>query len=95
MMRSTIHGGCAGLTGRVRPLRILALVTDAFGGYGGIAQYNRNLLTALTSAAENIEIFVQPRIGPPTAIQVTRRIDKSKPKERPANIAKAIRDSYW
>src|SRR5437016_4368211 len=28
-------------------LRILALVTDAFGGHGGIAQYNRDFLSAL------------------------------------------------
>jgi len=28
-------------------LRILALVTDAFGGHGGIARYNRHLLAAL------------------------------------------------
>ena len=27
-------------------LRVLALVTDAFGGYGGIAQYNRDFLSA-------------------------------------------------
>ena len=79
MTRRTVHSSRAGLTGKVRPLRILALVTDAFGGYGGIAQYNRNLLTALTSAAENIEIFVQPRIGPPTAIQVTSNLRQARP----------------
>ena len=28
-------------------LRVLALVTDAFGGHGGIAQYNRDFLSAL------------------------------------------------
>ncbi len=31
-------------------MRILALVTDAFGGYGGIAQYNRDFLAALSSS---------------------------------------------
>jgi len=33
------------------PLRILALLPDAFGGHGGIALYNRDLLTALCSEA--------------------------------------------
>jgi hypothetical protein len=28
------------------PLRVLALVTDAFGGHGGIAQFNRDLILA-------------------------------------------------
>ena len=30
-----------------RPLEVLALVTDAFGGRGGIAQYNRDFLSTL------------------------------------------------
>jgi phosphatidylinositol alpha-1,6-mannosyltransferase len=43
-------------------LRILALVTDAFGGYGGIAQYNRDLLQAC-SASDCVEsIVVMPRL---------------------------------
>ena len=41
-------------------VRMLALVTDAFGGAGGIAQYNRDLLTAL--AAEDA---VERRARPP------------------------------
>lgn len=40
---------------------ILALVTDAFGGRGGIAQYNRDLLTAL---ADGRSIEVLPRHAP-------------------------------
>lgn len=40
---------------------MLALVTDAFGGRGGIAQYNRDLLTAL---AEISSITVLPRHAP-------------------------------
>lgn len=39
---------------------ILALVTDAFGGQGGIAQYNRDLLTALADATGK-PIVVVPR----------------------------------
>src|SRR6185437_16070655 len=33
---------------------ILALVTDAFGGEGGIARYNRDLLEALASAGYSV-----------------------------------------
>jgi phosphatidyl-myo-inositol dimannoside synthase len=43
-------------------MRILALVTDAFGGTGGIAQYNRDLCRALAQGSGN-EIVVLPRLG--------------------------------
>ncbi len=42
-------------------MRILALVTDAFGGEGGIAQSNRDLLTAFAAADSMDEIIVLPR----------------------------------
>src|SRR5262249_33264952 len=38
-------------------LRVLALVTDAFGGHGGIAQYNRDFLAAL-AACEGIHVVI-------------------------------------
>lgn len=41
--------------------RMLALVTDAFGGAGGIAQYNRDLLSAWTASGAVSEIQVLPR----------------------------------
>lgn len=44
--------------------RILALVTDAFGGYGGIAQYNRDLMTALSASSVVDDVVVLPRIAP-------------------------------
>lgn len=44
-------------------MRVLALVTDAFGGYGGIAQYNRDLLAALSQLERVSEILVLPRFG--------------------------------
>lgn len=43
--------------------RILALVTDAFGGYGGISRYNRDFLTALAAADSVEEIVALPRHG--------------------------------
>lgn len=44
--------------------RILALVTDAFAGKGGIARYNRDLLSAWARSAA---VHVVPRGGGPTA----------------------------
>ena len=44
-------------------LRILALVTDAFGGHGGIAQYNRDFLSALARCKGISETVVLPRAG--------------------------------
>jgi phosphatidyl-myo-inositol dimannoside synthase len=43
------------------PLRIFALVTDAFGGSGGIAQYNRHLLSSLAGCDLVGEVVVLPR----------------------------------
>jgi phosphatidylinositol alpha-1,6-mannosyltransferase len=53
---------------------MLALVTDAFGGRGGIAQYNRDFLGALAEAGVCSSITVLPRHAPdptlpPTTIQ--------------------------
>lgn len=45
-------------------MRILALVTDAFGGYGGIAKFNRDLLTALCAYPECEEVVAVPRLMP-------------------------------
>jgi phosphatidylinositol alpha-1,6-mannosyltransferase len=42
----------------------LALVTDAFGGRGGIAQYNRDFLSALSEGGAVSSITVLPRHAP-------------------------------
>jgi phosphatidylinositol alpha-1,6-mannosyltransferase len=42
-------------------VRVLALVSDAFGGDGGIAQYNRDFLTALADADTVSDVLVLPR----------------------------------
>lgn len=42
-------------------MRILLLTSDAFGGRGGIAQYNRDQITALSAMSEVEEIVVIPR----------------------------------
>src|SRR5690349_17882734 len=47
---------------QVRSVRLVVLVTDAFGGRGGIAQFNRDLLGALTSRDASLEVVALPRI---------------------------------
>ena len=42
-------------------MKIIALVTDAFGASGGIAQYNRDFLTALAIQTDIDAIKVLPR----------------------------------
>ena len=42
-------------------MRVLALVPDAFGGYGGIAKYNRDLLRALCAYPTCSEVVAIPR----------------------------------
>jgi phosphatidylinositol alpha-1,6-mannosyltransferase len=42
-------------------MRALVLTTDAFGGHGGIAKYNRDLLTAMCLHRDMREVVVIPR----------------------------------
>jgi len=46
----------------IRGKRILALVTDAYGGTGGIAQYNRDFLGSIAAHPAVDEIVVVPRV---------------------------------
>ncbi len=48
-------------------MHLLALVTDAFGGQGGIAKFNRDLLNALCAAPNVTRVVALPRLqpGPP------------------------------
>jgi glycosyltransferase involved in cell wall biosynthesis len=45
-------------------MRILALVSDAFGGHGGIAKFNRDLLSALCGADGVEKVVAVPRLVP-------------------------------
>lgn len=47
-----------------RQTRWLALVADAFGGQGGIAQYNRDFLAALADSGGVSSVTVLPRLAP-------------------------------
>jgi phosphatidylinositol alpha-1,6-mannosyltransferase len=42
-------------------MRVLALVTDAFGGVGGIAEYNRHFLSSLAACDRIGDVLVLPR----------------------------------
>lgn len=60
-------------------MRILALVTDAFGGYGGIAQYNRDFLSALSMLPNVERIDILPRLAPDLVAQTPPKIHQWKP----------------
>lgn len=45
-------------------MRVLVLTTDAYGGHGGIALYNRDVIDALALMPEVTEIVVIPRTMP-------------------------------
>jgi glycosyltransferase involved in cell wall biosynthesis len=45
-------------------MKVLALVSDAFGGHGGIALYNRNVLSALCEHPQRPEVVAIPRLVP-------------------------------
>jgi phosphatidyl-myo-inositol dimannoside synthase len=45
-----------------RGARVLALVTDAYGGTGGIAQYNRDFMESVASHPAVREVVVVPRV---------------------------------
>jgi phosphatidyl-myo-inositol dimannoside synthase len=44
-------------------LKVLALLTDGFGAFGGIAQYNQCFITALAQSSLSPRIIVVPRYG--------------------------------
>jgi phosphatidylinositol alpha-1,6-mannosyltransferase len=47
-----------------KSIRVLALVTDAYGGTGGIAQYNRDFLESVSAHEAVSQIVVLPRLIP-------------------------------
>jgi phosphatidyl-myo-inositol dimannoside synthase len=51
---------------------VLALVADAYGGRGGIAQYNRDFLSALAGCGTASSITVMARRAPDPAIAPAR-----------------------
>ena len=60
-------------------MRILALITDAFGGYGGIARYNADLFTAMSALSSINEVLILPRIGQDRVVEVSPNIRQLRP----------------
>jgi phosphatidyl-myo-inositol dimannoside synthase len=54
-------------------MRILMLLTDAFGGFGGISKFNRDFLTALDASSHVSRVYVWPRL-------ITEAIEEPLPK---------------
>jgi len=63
---------------------ILALITDGFGGSGGIAQYNRDLIKALTLCPGVERIVVLPRLGEADAATLPASVCQLKPQRNAA-----------
>lgn len=49
---------------KTKPARIISLLTDAYGGHGGISRFNRDFLSALSQVDKCFEIVVFPRLVP-------------------------------
>jgi phosphatidylinositol alpha-1,6-mannosyltransferase len=60
-------------------MNALALVTDAFGSSGGIAQYNRDLIAALADIPGADRIIVVPRLGDGDGAALPRGVRQLKP----------------
>ena len=63
------------LAGGTGGYRILALVPDGFGGRGGIAKFNRDLLTALCSSPEVGQVTSFARIMPDPAENLPAKLE--------------------
>jgi len=60
-------------------LRVLALVTEAFGGRGGIAQYNRDFLSALARCDRVGDVIVLPRFNASSASTLPPGVQQLRP----------------
>jgi len=56
-------------------MKVLALVTEAFGGRGGIALYNRDLLSAVCSHPDSVAVVAVPRLLRETPSNLPSRLD--------------------
>jgi asparagine synthase (glutamine-hydrolysing) len=64
-------------TSAAAKLRIMFLLTDGFGGFGGIAKFNRDFLSALSSSDDVTEILALPRLMPETTGIVPAKVTYS------------------
>jgi phosphatidylinositol alpha-1,6-mannosyltransferase len=66
---------------------LLALVTDAFGGHGGIARYNSDFLTALAASDVVDRVTVLPRLAPKSIGKLPTKVDQRLAVFNPAHYA--------
>ena len=59
----------------VKSKRILVLLTDGFGGVGGIAKFNRDMLTALANDRGNFKLTAVPRLMQDSSGDIPVRIE--------------------
>jgi phosphatidyl-myo-inositol dimannoside synthase len=57
-------------------MRILALMPDPYGGFGGIAQYNRDLFDALCASSEVESILSLTRHRPDSDIEIPKKLSE-------------------
>jgi phosphatidylinositol alpha-1,6-mannosyltransferase len=60
-------------------MRVLALVTEAFGGRGGIARFCQDLIEVLSRSKEPSEIFVLPRLVPEKVESLPHGVTQARP----------------
>ena len=68
-------------------LRVLALVTDAYGGGGGIAQFNRDLFDAMARSGLVQEVVVLPRAAGPVTGPIPEKVRQLPPRAGKAGYA--------
>ena len=78
-------------------MRILALVTDAFSGYGGIARYNCDLFTALAAGPGDNALLILPRIGDDRVIGLSANFSQQRPilKRVPYALRAVVQALRW
>lgn len=75
-----------------RDLAILALVTDAYGGQGGIAQYNRDLFDAIVARMQTSRIQIVTRLAPGALGRLPSGVNQGAPgKSRLSYVLEACR----
>jgi phosphatidylinositol alpha-1,6-mannosyltransferase len=60
-------------------MHVMALVTDGFGGFGGIARYNQDFLTALSASSAVEGVSVLPRRTPGRVAALPEKIAQTLP----------------
>jgi phosphatidyl-myo-inositol dimannoside synthase len=78
-----------------QPLRVFALMTDAFGGPGGIAQYNRDLLSSLAACDRIDDVIVLPRRGVSSLGELPPRVKQLSPVQGRLGYTIAAFQAAW